>query len=449
MVQAGAVVKWTGRSRTSGRRWRAAFAAAVIGGAGTVGAGCARRGDAETVVELWAMGREGEVVAELVPAFERRTPGVHVRVQQIPWSAAHEKLLTAYVGDAMPDVMQLGNTWLPELVALGAVAALDARIGASATVRLASYPSGIVDPNVVDGATYAIPWYVDTRVLFYRADLLRAAGHPEPPATWDDWLATLADVKARAGAGRYAILLPMDEWQLPVILALQRGATLLRDGDRWGNFASAPVHDALAFYLGLFDRELAPRAGAAQVANVYQDFAQGYFALYVTGPWNLGEFARRLPPELANAWATAPLPGPDATHPGVSLAGGASLALARRSPHADAAWRFVEYLAEPAQQLALYRLAGDLPARSDAWDDPLLRGDRRAQAFAIQLQHVRSTPKIPEWERIASAVGEHVEAAIRGRASLDDALAALDRDVDAILEKRRWILERAAGRDGR
>src|SRR5882672_1969643 len=109
------------------------------------------------------MGREGEVVAELVPAFERRTPGVHVRVQQIPWSAAHEKLLTAYVGDAMPDVMQLGNTWL---------AALDARIGASATVRLASYPSGIVDPNVVDGATYAIPWYVDTRVLFYRADLL-------------------------------------------------------------------------------------------------------------------------------------------------------------------------------------------------------------------------------------------------------------------------------------
>src|SRR5205807_172568 len=162
------------------------------------------------VVELWAMGREGEVVAELVPAFELRTPGVHVRVQQIPWSAAHEKLLTAYVGDAMPDVMQLGNTWLPELVALGAVAALDARIG----------------------------------------------------------------------------------------------ATLLRDGARWGNFASPPVHDALAFYLGLFDRELAPRAGAAQVANVYQDFAQGYFALYVTGPWNLGEFARRLPPELANAWAT-------------------------------------------------------------------------------------------------------------------------------------------------
>jgi len=410
---------------------------------------CSRGRDARTVVELWAMGREGEVVAELVPAFEQRTPGVHVRVQQIPWSAAHEKLLTAYVGDAMPDVMQLGNTWLPELVALGAVATLDDRVMASATVHRDAYPPGVLDPNVVDGATYAVPWYVDTRVLFYRADLLRAAGHPEPPATWDDWLAALARVKAHVGTGRYAILLPMDEWQLPAILALQRGAELLRDGDRWGNFASPPVRDALAFYLELFDRGYAPRAGAAQVANVYQDFAQGYFALYVTGPWNLGEFARRLPAELAAEWATAPLPGPDETHPGVSLAGGSSLAVARRSPHADAAWRLIEYLSEPAQQLALYRLAGDLPARSDAWDDPLLRDDRRAQAFGIQLRHVRSTPKIPEWERVASALGEHVEAAIRGRTTLDAALAALDADVDAILEKRRWMLARAEHRDGR
>ena len=64
------------------------------------------------------MGREGEVVEQMMPEFERRHPGVHVRVQQIPWSAAHEKLLTAWVGGAMPDVFQAGNTWLPELVAL-------------------------------------------------------------------------------------------------------------------------------------------------------------------------------------------------------------------------------------------------------------------------------------------------------------------------------------------
>ena len=100
------------------------------------------------------MGREGEVVQQLMPEFERRHPGIRVRVQQIPWSAAHEKLLTAFVGDAMPDVFQVGNTWIPELAALGALAPLDARLAASATARAADYFPGILDTNVIDGATY-------------------------------------------------------------------------------------------------------------------------------------------------------------------------------------------------------------------------------------------------------------------------------------------------------
>src|SRR5262249_17008355 len=95
--------------------------------AGLCGAlACGGRSADRAAVELWAMGREGEVVRGLVPDFERLNPDVRVRVQQIPWSAAHEKLLTAFVGGAMPDVFQAGNTWLPELAALGAIEPLDA-----------------------------------------------------------------------------------------------------------------------------------------------------------------------------------------------------------------------------------------------------------------------------------------------------------------------------------
>jgi multiple sugar transport system substrate-binding protein len=51
---------------------------------------------------------------ELVKGFEEEQPGIEVKVQQIPWTAAHEKLLTAYVGDATPDLAQLGNSWIAE-----------------------------------------------------------------------------------------------------------------------------------------------------------------------------------------------------------------------------------------------------------------------------------------------------------------------------------------------
>src|SRR5207244_2662549 len=119
--------------------------------------GCGRDSRGGVVVELWAMGREGEVVAELMPGFERRHPGLRVRVQQIPWSAAHEKLVTAYVGGAMPDVFQAGNTWLPEFAALDALEPLDDRIARSPALVRGDYFPGILHTNVIHRATYGVP----------------------------------------------------------------------------------------------------------------------------------------------------------------------------------------------------------------------------------------------------------------------------------------------------
>ena len=105
---------------------RLAIAVCPLAAAATLA--CAPSADGTTEIRLWAFGREGEVVQELVRDFEREHPAVRVRVQQIPWMAAHEKLLTGFVGETSPDVAQLGNTWIPEFVALHALEALDARI---------------------------------------------------------------------------------------------------------------------------------------------------------------------------------------------------------------------------------------------------------------------------------------------------------------------------------
>ena len=54
----------------------------------SLAAGCgAPPGD--TVVRFWAMGREGEVIKQLLPEFERTHPGIRVQAQQLPWTAAH------------------------------------------------------------------------------------------------------------------------------------------------------------------------------------------------------------------------------------------------------------------------------------------------------------------------------------------------------------------------
>ncbi len=415
-------------------------------------AACGEPPPAGVELRFWALGREGELVQALLPDFERAHPGVRVRLQQIPWSAAHEKLLTAYVGGTMPDVFQVGTTWMAEFVALGAVQPLDGRLDASsASLAPGDFFDGILAANRVGGRTYGVPWYVDTRVFFYRRDLLRACGREEPPHGWAAWQSALACIKGHGGSGRFAILLPPSEWQPLVIFAWQHGANLLRGADEYGDFQSPAFRRAFMFYLKFFRDHLAPAAAEGQIANLYQDFAAGFFGAYITGPWNLGEFSRRLPAGLQAAWDTAPLPAVDGPGIGVSVAGGASLAVFSGSPHPEAAWRLIEYLAAPEQQLAFYRLSGDLPARRSAWQAGGLAEAPRVRAFWQQLQHVRAPPAIPEWERVASKIGEYAEAAVRGDMTVDAVLHDLDRDVDAILAKRRWLLAReqavaAAGR---
>jgi multiple sugar transport system substrate-binding protein len=415
------------------------FAALLLGA-------CSSPQDARLTLTFWAMGREGEAVSALIPEFERRHPELRVELQQLPWTAAHSKLLTAFASDALPDVIQLGNTWVPELAELNALAPLDAALAGSSSVQQQDYFPGIWDTNVINGTLYGLPWYVDTRLLYYRRDLLQQAGFDAPPQTWAEWLQMQAAIKSMVGPERYAVLLPLNEFEPLLALSLQQPTPLLRDDARYGNFRSAEFRQTLAFYAGMFERGFAPTMTNTQISNVWTEFGRGYFSFYVSGPWNIAEFHKRLPSELKDAWMTAPLPGP--TGPGASNAGGSSLVISRRSAHPDAAWALIEYLSEPEVQRQFHSLVGDMPPRRSSWDNSALADDRYAQAFREQLERAKPTPKIPEWERIATEMRLVAERVVHGDFSIDQAVTELDARTDRILEKRRWLLDRRAVRTG-
>jgi multiple sugar transport system substrate-binding protein len=410
--------------------------------AGFLVAACGTSSRDTSVVRFWAMGREGEVVAELLPEFEREHPGIRVDVQSLPWTAAHEKLLTAFAGDATHDICQLGNTWIAEFVALNALEPLDRYAAASPVVDLRDYFSGILDTNRLDGVLFGVPWYIDTRLLFYRRDLLAQAGFAEPPVSWGEWTRMLAAIKQRAGTQRYSILLPLNEFEPLLALALQQDEPLLRDGGRWGNFESDGFRRTLGFYLEMFRHGWAPPLTNTDVSNVWNEFGRGYFSFYISGPWNIGEFKRRLPADEQANWMTAALPGPDG--PGASIAGGSSLVLFRSARSKDAAWQLIEYLSQPSIQRRFHDLTGDLPPRRATWNDERLMTDVYARAFRDQLERVKPAPKVPEWERIATELRLVTERAVHGELSVDQAAQALDARADTILEKRRWMLARGA-----
>lgn len=406
----------------------------LLGSAGL--AACAGERSGETRLRFWAMGNEGGNVPALMPEFERRNPGVRVEVQALPWTAAHEKLLTAYAGDSLPDVSQVGNTWVSELTAIGALSPTPAE---AANLLTDQFPA-VLETNRIGGRSMATPWYVDTRLIFYRRDLLARAGFDAVPPTWGEWKRAMHAVKRVAPEGSYAILLPVNEFEQLLTFGLQGGDPLLKDGDSRGNFSAPGFVGALGFYKSLFDEGLAPLASSTQISNVWTEFARGWFSFYFSGPWTIGDFKNRLTGDVAGAWMTAGVPGP--TGPGASAPGGSSLAVFRSSPHQDAAWRLVRFLSEPGVQVEFQRLTGDLPARTSAWSAPALADDPYIAAFEGQLARARAVPKVPEWERIVTEMQIVAERMLRGEFTPAAAAAEIDRRADRLLEKRRWMVER-------
>ncbi|WP_374274560.1 sugar ABC transporter substrate-binding protein [Brevundimonas sp.] len=404
---------------------------------GAAGLAACNRGEAGvTTLRFWAMGNEGTNVPQLIPEFERLNPGIRVEVQPLPWTAAHEKLLTAYAGDSLPDVGQIGNTWVSELTAIGALSPTPA----AAADLLTNQFDAVLDTNRICDRIMATPWYVDTRLIFYRTDLLAQAGYDAMPPTWAEWKQAMHAVKRVAPEGSYAILMPVNEFEQLLTFGLQTAEPLLAEDATRGNFSNPGFIAALAFYKSLFDEGLAPLASSTQISNTWTEFARGWFSFYFSGPWTIGDFNTRLPEDVQDDWATTGVPGPSGL--GASAPGGSSLAVFNSSPHQDAAWKLVRYLSDPRVQVRFQEITGSLPARVSAWDVPALADDPYVQPFAGQLERARAVPKAPEWERIVTEMQIVAERMLRGEYTPQTAAAEIDRRADRLLEKRRWMMER-------
>ena len=383
---------------------------------------------------MWAMGNEAAAMPDLLRLLNAKNPLPSVSVQPLPWTAAHEKLLTGFAGGALPTLSQVGNSWIAELAAIGAIEP----VPEAQAVLLTDQFDAVIDTCRIGNKIWAVPWYVDTRVQFYRRDLFAKTGYDAPPPRWDDWKAALHKVKRAVGEGNYAILMPVNEYEHLTTLALSAKAGMINDEGTRGAFSEPAFVDALAFYKSLFDEGLAPLASATQISNVWNEFARGYFSVYPSGPWTIGDMQTRLPKEFQDKWGTAPNPGPDG--PGSAAPGGSSLVVFRGAANAEAAWGVVGALLGAQGQEILQKLTGNLPARKSAWSSNVAASDGYIAAFASQLHTARALPKVPEWERIVSEMQIVAERMLRGQFTVKEAAAEMDKRANRLLEKRRWMV---------
>jgi multiple sugar transport system substrate-binding protein len=154
----------------------------------------------------------------------------------------------------------------------------------------------------------------------------------------------------------------------------------------------------------------------------------------------VGDLSRRAADLPRDRWAVAPLPGPAGPANGVVAANCLAVSATARDP--ARAWALVDYLCRSATQRRFHRITGDLPSRPSAWRTAGLAGDPASEVFHAQIERATPQPNVPEWQRIVDEVQLVAERMVRGDLGVDAAAAEMDRRADALLAKRRWLLDR-------
>ncbi|NJP35385.1 extracellular solute-binding protein [Micromonospora thermarum] len=374
-----------------------------------------------SMLKVWIMGDDGSKFEQLVEDFTKSSK-IEVDVDAIPWDNVHEKLTTAVASGNGPDVMQIGLSHLPTAVDAGALADLTSVINAHPNLAADKFLDAVAPDKLNPaGKTLSVPWISDTRVLFYRTDILTEQGLSGPPATWEQ-LREYATKLAARGKGQYGYYIPQWDAPLPAQFTWQAGGDVV-DASGKINLNTPEFKRAADFYLSFYSDKLVPTASDFDQT---QGFISGAAPMLISGPY-LATAIKEQAPELAGKWAVAPLPS-DKT--GTALYAGSNLGVFSKSTNIEASVKLLNYLADPATQLRWYTLNGELPAVKAALNDPTLTGEPTVKVYVQQLTNAKLLPVTAAWDPIGQKMLAALnEIALKG-ANPDATLAKLHQDVN-------------------
>jgi len=380
-----------------------------------------------------ALGGEAQLLRRQLARFAERQPGVDVELRVTPDAAdqrhqLYVQWLNARAAD--PDVLQLDIIWTAEFAGAGWIRPLD-RSGIDEDDFL---PAALA-ASQWRGVFYAVPWFVDLGLLYWRSDLLPAA-----PRT----LAELRDAALRlqrSGATRFGLVWQGARYEGLVTVFLEHlgafGGGLLDGHGRVIVDEPAAVR-ALTFMSDAVRRDgIVPASVLSwQEEQARFAFQNGDAAFMRNWPyaWVLMQDATQS--RVAGRFAVAPFPAASEGRPTAAL-GGAELAVNAWSEHPDLASALIRFLTEPEQMLERARAAAQLPSRRSLYETGAL-----ATALPIPIDQIRRLldaavprPVTPVYSELSEILQVRLHRALSGQQAPAAALSDGAREIRALLAR--------------
>lgn len=363
-----------------------------------------------------------DMMKTLAYEFMQANPDINIKMEFIPEADYSTKLTSALATSAAPDVFQVESGMISRLVKAEAIQPLDEKVMPADQIKNDFVPAA-VDALQVGGKYYGMPTDMQTIVLYWNKDLLKAAGldSEKGPQTWDellDWakkLTVLKDGKMiQSGWG--------EKGYHPEVQAFvyENGGKMTDDSGKYV-FADDPKSvEAIKF---MVDAYKVSKVYDTKFMATWAGFRQGKVAMMLGHPAMYGNLKQTAPNVKLGIGV---IPGRNDSH---TTAVTSWAYVASKKANSSAATKWIQYLSSKDVEKRWTKSTGELPARKELINDPDLVADPQAKILLSSLNDSKvGTLQTAALNKIWS---DAYQKLILTNAPLEDTLKQMQNDLNA------------------
>jgi len=374
---------------------------------------------------------------KIVDAWNADHPDEKVTINELPESADGQRqqmVQNAQVKSDTYTVLNLDVVWTAEFAANRWIVELP-----EDQFDLDGYLEPAVSTAKYRDKLYAVPMFSDGGMLYYRKDLLEAAG-VQPPATWQELKDACAKVKALPQAANIGCYAGQFEKYEGLTVNFSEavnsaGGEVVKD-DGTPDVSTEEAKTGLDnLVTGFQDGTIPRQAITYKEEEGRRAFQAGELLFHRQWPyqWALANKTDGSS-QVAEKFDVAPLPGQDG--PGASTLGGHNFAISAFAPNKATALDFIKYFGNEENQRSNLLATSQAPTRAGLYDDKELTSKfPYLPTLKESILNAKQRPSVVKYGDVTSAIQEAAYAALTGEKSSEQALADLQSKLEELTKQ--------------
>jgi multiple sugar transport system substrate-binding protein len=373
------------------------------------------------------------VVQKILDAWNAEHPDEKVTLIELPESADQQRAQMIQDAEAKAgayDVMSVDNVWTAEFAANRYIVELP-----QDEFPMADYLEPVINSAKYLDGLFAIPQASDGGMLYYRTDLLKAAGIAEPPATWSEMTDACTKIQAMPeGKGVACYAGQFEKYEgltVNASEAINSAGGVITDDSGKPNVNTPEAKAGLDFLVNGFKEGYIPKEAITyKEEEGRRAFQEGRLIFHRQWPYQYG-LANGEDSKVAGKFAVAPLPGMDG--PGASSLGGHAMGISTYSKNKKTALEFIKFFTSLENNREFLELGSLAPIYTSLYDDPALQ--KKFPYLPVLKESILNAiprPKVVRYGDATLAIQDAAYGAMSGDMTTEEALQQLQTKLEEL-----------------